>query len=194
MGTKCASHSGLHSPRERGSALPWTWQSRQEDDGKPYHLPRVLGGRIPTQCLYVTRSKSTPLLSADSWQALTPKWVGSKNLPASTGGSRVRFPGWEDALEEEMATHSSVLIRRSPWTEEPRGLQSLGPPRAGHGQAAAHTLFPRQRQSPIFQKVASWVISIVILTCFLKSDTGKWSYLVLLSQAARQSLPLKQRS
>ena len=33
---------------------------------------------------------------------------------------------WEDLLEEEMATHSSILTWRIPWTEEPGGLQSMG--------------------------------------------------------------------
>ena len=35
----------------------------------------------------------------------------------------VRSLGWEDSLEEEMATHSSILAWRIPWTEEPGGLQ-----------------------------------------------------------------------
>ena len=34
--------------------------------------------------------------------------------------------GWEDPLEEEMATHSSILAWKIPWTEEPGGLQSVG--------------------------------------------------------------------
>ena len=34
--------------------------------------------------------------------------------------------GWEDALEKEMATHSSILAWEIPWTEEPGGLQSMG--------------------------------------------------------------------
>ena len=34
--------------------------------------------------------------------------------------------GWEDPLEKEMATHSSILAWRIPWTEEPGGLQSTG--------------------------------------------------------------------
>ena len=38
----------------------------------------------------------------------------------------VRSLGWEDPLEEEMATHSSILDCRIPWTEEPGGLQSMG--------------------------------------------------------------------
>ena len=38
----------------------------------------------------------------------------------------VRSLGREDALEKEMATHSSILARTVPWTEEPGGLQSMG--------------------------------------------------------------------
>ena len=34
--------------------------------------------------------------------------------------------GWEDPLEKEMATHSSILAWRIPWTEQPSGLQSIG--------------------------------------------------------------------
>ena len=40
--------------------------------------------------------------------------------------------GHEDPLEEEMATHSSILAWRTPWTEEPGELQSMGSYRAGH--------------------------------------------------------------
>ena len=38
-----------------------------------------------------------------------------------------------------MATHSSILARRIPWTEEPGGLQSVGSQRVGHKQSAEHT-------------------------------------------------------
>ena len=44
----------------------------------------------------------------------------------------VRPLGWEDPLEEGMATHSSILAWRIPWTEEPGGLQSIGPQRVGY--------------------------------------------------------------
>ena len=47
-----------------------------------------------------------------------------KNLPA-VWETWVRFLGWEDPLEKEMATHSSVLAWRIPWTEEPGGLLSM---------------------------------------------------------------------
>ena len=49
-----------------------------------------------------------------------------KNLPANAGSKRIlgSIPGLEDTLEEEMATHSSILAWVIPWTEEPGGLQS----------------------------------------------------------------------
>ena len=48
-----------------------------------------------------------------------------KNLPIMQE-TQVGSLGWEDALEEEMATHSSILAWRIPWTEKPGGLQSMG--------------------------------------------------------------------
>ena len=48
-----------------------------------------------------------------------------KNLPA-VQEIRLRSLGWEDPLEKEMATHSSTLAWRIPWTEEPGRLQSMG--------------------------------------------------------------------
>ena len=54
-----------------------------------------------------------------------------KNLPA-TQETRVRSLGQEDALEKEMATHSSILAWRIPWTEEPGELQSMGLQRVEH--------------------------------------------------------------
>ena len=48
-----------------------------------------------------------------------------KTLPAMQE-TQVPSLGWEDSLEKEMATYSSVLAWRIPWTEEPAGLQSMG--------------------------------------------------------------------
>ena len=48
-----------------------------------------------------------------------------ENLPAMQE-TWVRFLGWEDPLEKEMATHSSILAWSIPWTEEPGGLQPMG--------------------------------------------------------------------
>ena len=47
----------------------------------------------------------------------------------------VRSPGQEDPLEKGMATHSSILAWRIPWTEEPGGLQSIGSQRIGHDRS-----------------------------------------------------------
>ena len=48
-----------------------------------------------------------------------------KNLPAM-GETQVQSLGQEDSLEKGMATHSSILAWRIPWTEEPGGLPSMG--------------------------------------------------------------------
>ena len=57
-----------------------------------------------------------------------------KNPPAmqETQEMRVRSLGQEDPLEEGMATHSSILAWRIPWTEVPGGLQSMGSQRVRH--------------------------------------------------------------
>ena len=57
------------------------------------------------------------------WVSLVAQWV--RNLPAIQE-TRVQSLGWEDPLEKEMATHSSILAWRSPWTEELDRLQSMG--------------------------------------------------------------------
>ena len=54
-----------------------------------------------------------------------------KHLPAKQE-TRVRSLGQEDPLEKGMATHSSVLAREIPWTEESGGLQSMGSQRVRH--------------------------------------------------------------
>ena len=58
-----------------------------------------------------------------TWAALVAQLV--KNLPA-VQETLVRFLCWEGPLEEGMATHSSILAWRIPWTEEPGELQPMG--------------------------------------------------------------------
>ena len=64
-----------------------------------------------------------------SWGSLVAQTL--MNLPAMQE-TWLRSLGWEDTLEEGMATHSSTLAWRIPWTEEPSGLQSMGSQRLGH--------------------------------------------------------------
>ena len=68
------------------------------------------------------------LKDAYSLAALVAQMV--KCLPAKE--TRVRLLGWEDPLETEMATHSSTLAWKIPWTEEPGRLWSMGLQRVRH--------------------------------------------------------------
>ena len=54
-----------------------------------------------------------------------------ESLPAMWE-TEVQSVNWEDHLEKEVATHSSILAWEIPWTEEPAGLQSMGSQRAGY--------------------------------------------------------------
>ena len=59
--------------------------------------------------------------------------VGSVGKEAACNvGDLGLSPHWEDPLEKEMATYSSILVWRIPWTEDPGGLQSTGSQRVGH--------------------------------------------------------------
>ena len=62
-------------------------------------------------------------LCLEPWASLVTQRV--KNLPAMQE-TWVQFLGKEDALEKEMATHSTILAWRIPWTDEPGRLQSMG--------------------------------------------------------------------
>ena len=68
-----------------------------------------------------------------TWEATRASFVAHsvKNLPAAqeTQGQSL---GLEDALEKEMATHSSILFWKISWIQEPDGLQSMGSQRVGH--------------------------------------------------------------
>ena len=67
-----------------------------------------------------------------SWRVA--QWV--KRLPTMRE-TRVQSLGWEDPLEKEMATHSSSLAWKIPWTEKPGRLQSVGSQRVGHDWATS---------------------------------------------------------
>ena len=95
---------------------------------------------------------------------LTRTQFSTKN-GVSPGGSVKKLPviqetqfpalNWEDPLEEEMATHSSVLAWRILWTEEPGGKQCIGSQRVGHNcvintfRALAHFFYFWSSTSPV---------------------------------------------
>ena len=69
------------------------------------------------------------LRQREIWGTLVAQTV--KNLPEMQE-TWVQSLGWDDPLEKEMATLSSILAWKTPWTEEPGGLQSMGSQRVGH--------------------------------------------------------------
>ena len=60
------------------------------------------------------------------------QWQRIRLTMQETQETQVRSLGWEDPLEKEMATHSSILAWEIPWTEEPGGLWSIGSQRVRH--------------------------------------------------------------
>ena len=73
--------------------------------------------------------------------------------PPTTQETQGRSLGWEDPLEEEMATHSSVPAWKTPWTEEPGGLQSMGvTKRVRHGWRTKQTPIEAAETVPVWSK------------------------------------------
>ena len=66
------------------------------------------------------------------------QWVKDTPTMQETEEKWVRSLGWEDPLEEEMATHSSILAWKIPWTEEPGGLQYMGHKESDTADHMAH--------------------------------------------------------
>ena len=74
-------------------------------------------------CWYFSWQSWFQVVTHPSWHSLVAQRL--KHLPAMRE-TWFRSLGWEDPLEKEMATHSSILAWRIPWMEEPSGLQSTG--------------------------------------------------------------------
>ena len=84
---------------------------------------------FPLQVVPIFQIATLQATSTHNWASLVAQTV--KNMFAMWE-TCVQFLGWEDPLEEEMATHSSVLARKILWTEDPGGLQSMGLQRVRH--------------------------------------------------------------
>ena len=77
----------------------------------------------------------------------------------------VQSLGQEDSLEEEMATHFSILVCKTPWTEEPGGQQSIGSQRVGHDWAQTWDTICTSNLKWIYWKMPKG---------FLKDQEGKF--------------------
>ena len=71
------------------------------------------------------------------WVALGFPGGSEVKASACITGDLGSISGWEDPLEKEMVTHSSILAWRIPWMEEPGGLQSMGSQRVGHDKGTS---------------------------------------------------------
>ena len=89
--------------------------------------------------LYFIKSKMSSIgrCTFPSWASLVAQTV--KRLPAMQE-TRVRFLGWEDPLEKEMAIHSRTFAWKIPWTEELDRLQSMGSQRVRQDRATSLSL------------------------------------------------------
>ena len=154
--------------------------------------------RQPLQRLSLPECAHSPWKDVTIWH--THPFTGAsllaqrlKRLPAMRE-TRVRSLGWEDPLEKEMATHSSILAWRIPWTEQPSRLQSMGSQRVGHDWATSHTPFnssttglkafwnrPLECRSKLIRKrdsgeIQSWVRALPPqqLTTGLRVSASSW--------------------
>ena len=62
----------------------------------------------------------------NGWTSQVAQWKRTRLSMQDTQDIQIRSLGWEDPLEKEVATHSSILAWKIPWMEEPGGLQSMG--------------------------------------------------------------------
>ena len=70
----------------------------------------------------------------------------------------VRSLGWENNLEEGMATHSSILAWRIPWTEEPGGLLPMRSHRVGHDCSDLACLHALEKEMATHSSILAWRI------------------------------------
>ena len=104
---------------------------------------------------------------------------------------QIRSLGWEDSLEEEMATHSSILAWKIAWTEKPGWLQSMGSQRVGHNWPThrpwAAILFSRESSWPKNQTEVSCVAGVFFTT----EPPGKYYQIYMLSYLCKWGWKVK---
>ena len=140
------SQSWLCSPTD---CVPWGSSVHGDSPGKNTRVGchALLWGIFPTEgsnlglvhcrrILYCLSHQGSLLfwaiLNEKRWASWVTPVVKNVLVNAEDIEIQVRSLGWEDPLEEAMATHCSILAWRIPWTEEPCGLQSIGLQRVGH--------------------------------------------------------------
>ena len=87
-----------------------------------------------------TIAQKNEILKCTPSRVRLPRWLSGKESTCQCR-RQVHSLGWEDPLEKEMATHSSILAWRIPWTEEPGGLQSTGSQRVEYSWVTSLSFF-----------------------------------------------------
>ena len=117
----------IYSSRRNGFPEWWTWRSKIGVLPQTLCLSPLFGNCLPAKRVHLT-------LSSGLWTSLVTQMIKNLSIMQET---QVWSLGKEDPLEKEIATHSSILAWRIPWTKEPRGLQSIGSQRVRHDWAAS---------------------------------------------------------
>ena len=143
------------------------------------------------------------------WSPQVPQWLRIHLLVQETQETRVGSLGWEDPLEKEMATCSSILAWRIPWTEEPSGLQSVGSQRIRHDGAHTHThthtairILPSSQETFPLQYTVSFnvlgnldfISAFLMMTRVWKPFWDLWKKCVNLREWSRVNLPFKAKT
>ena len=104
----------------------------------PFRIHIVRSVNYPFKISYIDPSFSLPL-SSPSWYHNYPSWwLRWLRICPAMQETQVRFLGQDNFLEKEMATHSSTLAWRIPWTEEPGGPPCVGLQRVRHDWVTEH--------------------------------------------------------
>ena len=150
-------------------------------------FPLGLTDLISLQSKGLSRVFSSTTIWKHQFSSTQPS-QSAKNLPA-VQETWVQSLGWEDPLEKEMATHSSILAWKISWTEEAGGLQSMGSQRVGDNWATntQHTAFFMVQLSHPYMTTGE----SIALT--LQTLSAKW-YLCFLNMLSRFVIAFLARS
>ena len=150
-------------------------------------FPLGLTDLISLQSKGLSRVFSSTTIWKHQFSSTQPSQL-AKNLPA-VQETWVQSLGWEDPLEKEMATHSSILAWKISWTEEAGGLQSMGSQRVGDNWATntQHTAFFMVQLSHPYMTTGE----SIALT--LQTLSAKW-YLCFLNMLSRFVIAFLARS
>ena len=125
------------------------------------------------------------------WASLVVQFA--KSLPAKQE-TQVRCLGWGAPLEKGMATHSSTLAWRIPWTEEPGGLQPVRSHRSGHDWAPFTYTFFRSYSTKSPPRSQNGLSIFCASNTFHKAVNGSFNLAVLKICTVSISLPLSKKS